>query len=318
MITICRSLRALSVPIAISIFGLCICALAVQARAQQNADILFDPTGTGNTGGALNVSALDLNVGNSLYQSINSLLVNETNQAVTHYYQASVGSLTGIDSNPILGSGVGSDYELTLVMGAPELATVNGNTTQFSLGSGSSFFELFYDTAVNSSNLNGTGFNDGTLILSGTVSAASGVLSRSNAAPTALDHFHTNNYPSISTLSVVGGGSYTVAINSVNTNYIVGPAPADLSFVIANTSDITPFNSTNPSGQFFNGSGLFTPSLSSVNGQGADFQTQADGNASFESSSEIVPEPSTFVLATIGVLGARAFLRRKAAEDRLA
>jgi hypothetical protein len=69
-------------------------------------------------------------------------------------------------------------------------------------------------------------------------------------------------------------------------------------------STVTPFNQANPSQRFFHWFGTnIIPNLGALNGNGADFQSQNDANASF------TPEPSSLVLALGGAVGILAGLR---------
>jgi hypothetical protein len=148
------------------------------------------------------------------------------------------------------------------------------------------------------------------MILSGVLTSASGIFLATPGGG-AFDQFGANNYPGVTTVNSVGGGTYNVAIDpGADPNFFVNPPPGDLQFVLANASNIDPFSQANPSHQFFDATtGLFSTNTGLVNGQGADFQTQADANASFVA----VPEPSSFALAGIGFLAFTAYLRRRSA-----
>jgi len=75
-----------------------------------------------------------------------------------------------------------------------------------------------------------------------------------------------------------------------------------------NASDITPFAQQNPSHRFSDGTNpTVVPNLGNENGLGPDFQTQADANASFD----VVPEPASILLASLGVIGLAVVARRR-------
>jgi hypothetical protein len=285
------------------------------------ADIIFDSTGSGNTA-APSLGTIDLAVGNSL--AFNSIPLTVGSQFTT-YFQARVSEFTNLNDGVIPFSG----REFTLVLAVREMVeTVTGTTLTFrSIASPVNFLEL-YAGAPNSNDLNGTGFNDGTRILSATPLA--GVQGGFTIDPTKgtanFDQRGTNDFSA--TRTVVGGSSTGIAaqVNSVNTAYFPGGIPASTIWGINFTEENrTPFNQVNPSRRFVSAAGGATPDLYNVsyvaggtipytlgpiNGFVApvprptnlSFQFQSDASISFfETLAPLpVPEPGTISLALTG------------------
>ncbi|MBT1074691.1 SdrD B-like domain-containing protein, partial [Geobacter grbiciae] len=195
----------------------------------------------------------------------------------------------------IAGSGLNADYEITVVMGATQTGFTDSSTipvnTNFRLSSNQTinYFKVYYDTKLNSNSLTGQGYNDGILIMSGTISNDNGNFSITTNATVPLDNFLNNNYPTVTTLQGGGGYAASVKIDFYNPEFITFTSPnARLSFA-TNTNEVTPFNQADPSAAFYNGTGFQTPvrGAGNVNGmpatQGkADFQFQADANSSIQ------------------------------------
>lgn len=223
------------------------------------------------------------------------------------------------------------------------------------------YLQIYWDDTTDASDLHGTGFNnttdtsDGTalppgstvytappgaghavtsvvdpnarLILDATIDQIfSSVFEVSTAPITNLDSFGTDNFPGID--SVVGSGATTLSA-SLNffdpTFFDFGVHPTNLLMTLFNSSQILPFNGTNPSARFLTGStttaagstpvldgaglnlgeGLGSVSLGTINGGqigaggGPDIQFQVDGSSSFA----VVPEPGSLVLLSLGALG---------------
>ena len=125
-------------------------------------------------------------------------------------------------ATPFSPPGLNTTYQITAVASFTEVVTSlssNGTVATFALAptqNPNSFFELYYNPAVVANNLAGTGFNVGTLILSGnpdpslTNSGNFALAVDGTGQPIILpfDLFNPVNYPGV--LSVTGAGSAVV------------------------------------------------------------------------------------------------------------
>ena len=176
-----------------------------------------------------------------------------------------------------------------------------------------SFFEIYYNPAVVASDLAGTGFNVGTLILaaspdptlpnSGNFALALNGSGNPIIAP--FDQFNPVNYPDIQTVTGAGSASLGGDVSSFDPAFFETNL-AQLSF---DTSNITPFLQTDPSMLFVGSSGggppNVTPNIGTINGvNGTDFQFQADANSAFTAAPPTLattPSPTTVTLGTTSV-----------------
>jgi len=302
------------------VFGLSLFVASSWANA--STVIAFDPDGANPANPAYQVSAVDFKTGNSLYQGIGSLTVNGTPVAV-HYAQASVDALLDPNGNPIAvnGLGVPGGFQLTMVLGFTANTTIAGTAVSYNLAASPqpvNFFELWYNPTRTADDLAGTGFDlsagaGAKKILGGILTDASGGFFRNTGSNVLFDQFGADDYLGKNTVRVSGGGQYTVQVNTTDAAFFDAQLPSAVSFVLTNSSDITPFRQANPSHLFSDGTNpSVVPNLGGVNGAGADFQAQADANASFDVP-PVVPEPSSIVLGAIGMLGLGLVARRRAA-----
>jgi len=228
-------------------------------------------------------------------------------------YQATVPALIGTNGLDFTPPGLASTYQLTVVGSFTEVVTsLGGSGTVATLAvaptqSANSFFELYYNPTVVANNLAGTGFNVGTLVMSGTPATNSpnvGVYSitTSGGSPVIVpfDQF-SNNYVGISTVEGNGASMLSVNINYINPAFVGTP----ISQIMFNSSIVTPFNEVSPSALFVGAPGTapptVVPNIGTINGvNGTDFQFQADSNFSFQTT---IPEPASVILASLGLLG---------------
>jgi len=246
--------------------------------------------------GTISVGTLDWLPGNALAVGAVPLAVSPESSNFNLLMQTALGSFIDANSNVIPLSGLGVDYEITIVMGATHqgsLASAAGSpySTSYQLNPNGplNFFKMYYDTSKNSNTLKGTGFNDGILIMSGTVSNAFGNYSLSNLTSANLDGFLTNNYSGVTTLKGIGGYSSVVNIDYYNPSYISFSIPNPSITFDTSTNEVTPFVQADPAAAFFNGSGVQTPvrgagkvnGLPAASGQ-ADFQFQIDPNSAVQ------------------------------------
>jgi len=297
--------------------GLAVTLAAVGFGPTSRAAVVvnFDPNGTG---GATNLAivSFDESPGNAL--AVGSILAPGVPNTVTPFtvlYQARIGTLNDAGNNIVSVPGLTTTGELTIVAMFKEVETVTGpNSVTLSLNTPQvgSFIQVYFDPSKDSSDLAGTGFNNGTLIYSGTVNR-DGTGSFANT-PGAIDNFDNhlaNDYPGV--LSLVGAGGTILSANTTfqNSNFfLTSVSMLQFSF---NTSNKVPFAEVDPSHLFFNGTvPVLGPPGLTINGlTGPDFQFQADANSSFQTAA--VPEPATVsgALVGIGLIALRAFRARR-------
>lgn len=287
--------------------------------------------------GWVEFSTFDWAPGNALADNSVPLSTDPTAQtSFDLLYQASLSSF--LDSSGIVaGTGLGTDYEITIVSKQTEQGyfytdpTGNINSAVFTLDtSAPNYVEIYYDdytSGVAANALAGTGYGDGTLLMSGIVVDSSGGFNVTldtdgdgalNIAP--IDGHLTDNYVGTGTLKGTGATTSDVEIDTttVDTNLFSPSGALLLSLdMFFNTSQITPFLQVDPSAQVLGVTPEFgdaVGSWTSVNGLTStsgpvDFQFQADANSSFTHT--VVPEPSGFFLIGFGLLACSGFLRRK-------
>jgi hypothetical protein len=280
----------------------------LSATVASASTIPFDPDGPGGNP-TYAISSFDFLPGNAIFRNLGDIVTPRNGQTTTHYLQATLGNLLGPNNEAINPPGMNSVFQLNVVFGFDAVANVHANgsflNTSYALAANptTAYFKIYYnDTPANfADDLAGTGFDVGQVILSGTVSSASGVFSRLNSGTTLFDEFGADNYSGLQTYRVSGGAS--LVIDNVLTNNAFFPlVTSHVNVTLFNNSDVTPFDGVNPSGLFQANAAAFVPNLGGLNGAGPDFQLQSDSNSSFEVvPNQYVPEPSSFVLSIIGL-----------------
>ncbi len=318
-----KKLLAKSIGTALLVFG---------ASAQAGDDISINDTQLGvisdvasfnwTPGSALGVKAV--NISNDINAPTQFDLF--VQGALGNYIRGGSGFGAG---SVINGTGLNTDYEITFEAGFTESGfstsiTPTLDVAIFELAPTQTvnFFNIYYDTVVDSDALAGTGYGasvTSVLILEATVTGNHTTFGiPDNTVLTDLDLFGANDYPGVGTVIGNGGGSLEANIDTLNSggfNFFNDTNPlisilVDLNF---NTSNITPFNQTNPSALVVSNAPNFAPAfgaggynfLNGLNVAGAtdtfDFLFQADANQSF--TAVAVPEPSLAILVGLSLLG---------------
>ncbi|MCR9105102.1 MAG: PEP-CTERM sorting domain-containing protein [Gammaproteobacteria bacterium] len=226
-------------------------------------------------------------------------------------------------------------FTQTLVLGDPTAPTTN-------------FFEIYWDdrndgSTLNADALSGTGFNDGILIASGEVASVAGSFTTEFTFVDANDDGDYNpgdgdiiigsgnpvggyqlldgsadgdQWGGQQSVTGLGTTSLSADLTFQNTDFFKTDITSLLFDLEFNTSNVLPFQETNPSQQYWDGGSFQAPNLGEVNGlTGPDIIFQSDANNSFVTE---VPEPRTVLLFALGLLLLAASARRKQAPELVA
>lgn len=304
------------------LFGLVACAAGIgPAGAPARADYFqFDPNGT--QGAGLSIGGFDFSVGNTLLQKGIDQLRSSNPQPITVYYQATLAGLISPGGTTIVPSGLNrpGGFEITAVaklnldVASVTFAKPGDRTSDIDMATfvlspnqQGSFFRLFSGPTV-ASNLAGTGFDSGKLVLEAkpfsTLDGSATFTSRidrttSTGMTSRMDQFGPDNFNNMQSVVRSGSMAVTSSIDYANPDFFRSPLPTP--WITFNTTLTSPFNTTNPSQQFLG----YNPALGTVNGRnGPDTVLQSDGNL------YVVPEPSAMVLTGLGLAGLVAARRR--------
>jgi hypothetical protein len=312
-------------------------ALALATAAQ--ADVI-NIVANGGGGASQAVGSLDWATANAQLRGLvtdpatGAPIVGTTFQVYAH---ARLNAFQDENGAPLFGNCVNSGAcEWTFVAGAREAVIASSGTTgqaAFALvpGAPENFFMIYYDPTPDSNNLTGGGFDDGTLILSGTVDAGSSDFTRSTppfGATGPLDSFNTNNYPGLFSVAGTGGTRLTVGVTSSDSNFFLTPPEViQLSF---QSQQNLPFEQTNPSAFFYSLAnaliqgaptvpGASIANLGPVNGAAAfECAGCGTGNVMFQTDASTAfvaraPEPASLSLFGLG-LALLGFLKRRSTK----
>ena len=317
--------------------------MGVMVSAHSAVPVGIDPdAGGGNP--TIQVGNLDWAVGNAL--AVGASLGAAQGTQFNLFAQARLSNFNDITNTTIPVAGLNTVFEWTYVTGFQELITQRNNggqSLQFQVNPNNlgfnatqNFFQI-YRSAPNSDDLAGTGFNDGTLLLTGHILQgsqlgqsgfnAAGNVSGPATAPVFtpiiqnLDQFGIDNYPAIDSITGAGSSQIRVLVDAINDPLsFPGLAVGTILTLDFNTSQILAYNQTNPSACFWNGAAVIggaggvvgcANTIGTVNGvSGPNTQFQTDANNSF--TVQQVPEPGVLALLGISLLGLGIVRARKA------
>jgi hypothetical protein len=344
------------------LIGAVVALLLSFGAASSSHAVLIDLDGGGGATGAVNIGSFDWNATSFVAQGGQAAVASFLGSSgacpansctFTVLSQGRLSTVNDPNGNPIVVGGLNTSYEITYVARITETVTgVNATATQanFSTVPGATGFVNIYFSPINSDQRNGSGFNDGTLILRGTtVGSASGDFTISNPTILPLDGSPNGNQWGNQGTIRGQGSSDTIPFDSLT----VDPAffqslLAEFGIEFSNLSQSVPFNSTDPmacfvqtdsnqiqcstydqiegqpySGQPLDANGGFVPRVGAVNSGGAagcggtfptdcpDFVAQTDPNSPFTAA---VPEPTSLLLLGFGLVGLAIYQRRKIAK----
>jgi hypothetical protein len=305
--------------------------LCLAASAQ--AALIIDLDGLGGAGTIVKADVFDWLPGNAI--SVGGQLDPAPNfldsYSFTTYSQANLSTL-------VLGGIVQATPNWSYVSGGGETATVTGINSISLFHDATNpvnFFEIWAGGAVGN-DLLGTGFNDGVLILSGSITDVTGSFNLqlnpdlSLADPVLMDQFGADNWGGQLTQAGTGASIIDVAIGYLNPDYFLNSI-SGLKTVFQTQQNL-PFTSANPAECFVTqagggdqcdgvfdlasdtaaGLGGYNPVLGPVNAlncpQGTD---TCDILFLADASSSFIPEPTTLALLGAGLVGFGAMRRRK-------
>jgi hypothetical protein len=324
------------------IIAACVALLLMGSSAYA---IRLDLSGNGGSDGSkvIDIDALDWTVSSALIQGGIPLSTGNTFTLFTHAQLGTFQSNSSTVDLTSTGYNLGTNLEVTVVVGFGEKATFvggiptpnPGSTAAFAYDSSNTvnFFQIYLDTTPDAdSSLTagpagaGTGFHDGTMIAEGTVSSAYGTFTVPNVTTTQNLDQTSNGDQLAGQQTVVGNGSTTInaytTTTSYNKNYFLD-MPASFSLLLNDTSNnAVPFRQVDPSDHYWDAStsayisglnlnGATGPgdiTLGLINGaSGPDMLLQTDASTAINA----VPEPGSLFLMGLGLIGLAGFGRKR-------
>jgi len=315
----------------LAIFAATAFAMALGMSAARAADIVtIDPDRDGDASNSIEVAAFDWLPDNALADEAVPL---SAGLEFDLFAQAALGSFVDANGDAILGTGLGSDYEITFELGFKEVVTsltaLGGDASAVATfaeagDQSASFFTIYWDdnAATFSDPQTGEGYNEGTILLTGFITDSGSVFLVTDGTPDELLDQSADGDQQAGLLTVEGTGSATVEVDvdeaSIDTLFFLDLITAllvDLEFNLA-----VPFEQVDPTGPATATDGVVGhfPEIDLAAGNGAagascgtpaapdcDFLFQQDASNSFQAQQ--VPEPGTLALFGLGMLGIALF-----------
>ena len=304
-------------------------ALGALSPAYGASSIVFDQLGTAGAAGQL-INTFDWAPDNAL--AIGALSTAPVGGVSTFEVvaQGKLGNFIAPGNTQI---GVQSG-EFTFQVRFFENATgIGGAAAAFTLGPGASTFTIYRDDVADSNQITGTGYGDGTAILTGTLVSLQGLFNNNTFTfpdlfpITLLDQLNADNQNGTQTIQGSGSTTIQINVNFADPNYFISNVTSltvdmqDTSnnvvpFLQADPSDqifgVTPFYTLNNAGQRVNGDGSVQCANGGQDENGnnsarCDIHLQTDASSSFNPT---VPEPGTLALLGLA-LGAFSLGRRR-------
>jgi len=286
--------------------------------ANAASTILFNPNGTG-AGGAIQVITFDWTPDNALAQNAVTA-AGIAPGPFTVFGQAKLGNFIQ-PGNVTVSVPAGREFTLFANFQETAVPLAGGAVALLTAVSGGSI--QIWTGAPDSNQITGTGYNNGSLILQGTVVAnplSSGIFTDQTrlglVGTSNLDNHGANDAPGV--LTHVGQGSNTVEVNVsfADPNYFV----TNVTSLVIDAEDTgqlrVPFDQADPSdavgGQvpkYGNIAGVLINGDCSAAQVTCDFHFQTDDSTSFNVAA--VPEPGSIALVALGLLSIGGLARKR-------
>jgi hypothetical protein len=313
-------------------------ALALPASGYAAQGVHFDPDGTGGAGTEV-VNTFDWGPAQVLYSNCFGAVGAVTGTTCVISAQGSISNLIA-PGGALLGvpSGVAYTFAMTTKSTSLANASYDGNKAvvgdnvtfkNIAGGDATSLFTIYVDSTPGAGDPNplaGTGYTDGTAILTGRVTIVDYAVVNVATGFQNLDQNGTNDYVGLNTLATSGSPTFTIDVLTLNSDYFKDPiASFSLSLQDANQADnsVTPFKQADPAikvdATAFSAADVGKDDSSDIYcGKGTAGDTcsgQFQGDASTTFLIEVLPEPGMLALLGIGLAGLGAFTRRRGRQD---
>jgi len=290
----------------------------VFAVPSARAELIGFNANGGGAAGSVTVGGFDFSVGNALaFNAVSAFeqgrTGNQPGATFQLYYQATLANLIGASGGTITPDGLNRTSQITVLASITEEVTSASGAQIVTFRAAAnqspdSFFQMYHSDTFTARNGVGTGFTDGTLILSARPNAlGAGNFLTSSTTLADLNRFGGSNYAGVQSVLGLGLTAQLSTVEFLDPRYFTSGTFPRLFF---NGTNTTPFGSTEPAlaltgrngGSFLS----IAADVGSVNGQnGRDILIQMDGNLF------AVPEPSSLILCGLGLAGLLVLRTRK-------